>query len=206
MHWKADLSKAQINSGILFYNAYIHYFSLDGWMNIDADGDGRMWGISSDDDIAHLPGSARSLYSGSYSNLTKEPLNTDNWLITPPIQLKGGKHFIHYYVSPLDENYPEEHYAVMIGEEPLKLSYSLSRLLSSGYETLFEETLCNKEESSEDLIQSIYPDGSHGPNYYRERIIAIPPKYNFRKVYIVFRNYSSRNQYVLALDELEVFN
>ena len=88
--------------------------SLQGWNRIDADGDGFTWEFGSnamfyDDDDVFGGHSGDCMMSGSYSNTIATPLNVDNYLVSPQVQLGGS---ISLWVKG-NSTYPE-HFGIAV--------------------------------------------------------------------------------------------
>ena len=140
-----------------------------GWTMRDADGDGRCWRMGNSDDNP----ADRYVYSESYNWLDYQPLNPDNYLISPEIKLQGFLRFTfwgdvmtnHYgNIIPYKEKFMV--YA-QIGEE-------MHPLASEYYETYLE-----RETETIDLSQF---GGQVG--------------------HIVFRHYNSTGRSILYLDDI----
>lgn len=78
---------------------------FEGWLALDADGDGYNWGVSAIDD----EGTDFVFFSASYYN--GAALTPDNWLISPEIALGGELSFDAFSSSP---SYPDEVFQVYV--------------------------------------------------------------------------------------------
>jgi Cleaved Adhesin Domain/Secretion system C-terminal sorting domain/Cadherin-like domain/K319L-like, PKD domain len=110
-----------------------------GWSNIDNDGDGYGWYIASDSPHS----GTNCIASASYMN--SAPLEPDNWLITPGIEL-GGLSMLHFWIAADDQYHFSEHYSVRLsitGTAPEDFT-----------ELLFEETLENIEWQQHEISLS----------------------------------------------------
>lgn len=95
---------------------------MQGWTTLDADGDGHDWVLLSafpdiykyyaDLDLSDWAYGAQgnSVLSASYIN-NVGPLNPDNYLISPQVNLGGS---ISFYVKGVDKNYCKDHLAVCV--------------------------------------------------------------------------------------------
>ena len=81
----------------------------EGWTTIDNDGDGYTWKYANDDDVECHSGWG-CMVSASYLNKVG-PLNPDNWLVTPQIQLGG---LVKFWMRGQDDNDFKEHFAVYV--------------------------------------------------------------------------------------------
>lgn len=71
--------------------------SLEGFTIIDANGDGKQWSLYMSDDGT---GVARMTYNSS--------MDMDDWLITPPLKLEGGKVYrLSFDAYPYGSSFPE---------------------------------------------------------------------------------------------------
>ena len=95
---------------------------MQGWTNIDADGDGYEWVLGSAAGGIYLAEggslagtgheeSADFVTSGSYSNYTGAALTPDNYLVSPQITLGGS---ISFWACGQDASYAAEHFGVAV--------------------------------------------------------------------------------------------
>ena len=90
----------------------------EGWTTIDADNDGYDWVLNSEtegnyltNDLTGSHTGSGMMVSGSYSNVTGDALNPDNYLVSPQITLGGS---ITFWAAAQDADYPEEHFGVAV--------------------------------------------------------------------------------------------
>ena len=104
----------------------------NGWLVIDADGDGFSWGhyLNAYDAFPGHNGGHCSLSASYVPGIG--PVTPDNYLITPNIE--GAKR-VKYWVSTQDANWAAEHYAVMA---------STTGTAVGDFVILFEETMTAK--------------------------------------------------------------
>ncbi|WP_230491622.1 T9SS-dependent choice-of-anchor J family protein [Porphyromonas gingivalis] len=104
----------------------------NGWLVIDADGDGFSWGhyLNAYDAFPGHNGGHCSLSASYVPGIG--PVTPDNYLITPKV--KGAKR-VKYWVSTQDANWAAEHYAVMA---------STTGTAVGDFVILFEETMTAK--------------------------------------------------------------
>ncbi len=158
------------------YNIVLYEDFEDGllpqdWLLVDADGDGYNWEIS------------EWVYSGHnsekcISSASKRPeggiLTPDNYLITP---LLNNPNVLTYWVNANNENYPNEHYAVMVSSSENNIE---------NFEIIFEETLTAKKD---------------GENWHK-RTLNLPKGTK----YIAWRHFNSTNMSFLNLDDIFIYN
>ena len=104
----------------------------NGWLVIDADGDGFSWGhyLNAYDAFSGHNGGHCSLSASYVPGIG--PVTPDNYLITPKVE--GAKR-VKYWVSTQDANWAAEHYAVMA---------STTGTAVRDFVILFEETMIAK--------------------------------------------------------------
>ncbi|MBQ9178171.1 MAG: choice-of-anchor J domain-containing protein, partial [Prevotella sp.] len=82
--------------------------NADGWTMIDADGDGFNWEYyASEGNVTHS--GTGVMCSISYDNTTYSPVEPDNWLVSPEVDLDGT---LSFWAVGQDKNYAAEHFAV----------------------------------------------------------------------------------------------
>lgn len=89
--------------------SYVYHFisSANGWTNIDADGDGYKWELSSS---SGPDSEAGVMASASYDN-TAGALTPDNYLVSPKMKLDGK---ITFWASGQDASWAAEHFGVAV--------------------------------------------------------------------------------------------
>lgn len=175
------------NGGGEFYYNFDNS-TLDGWVTVDADGDGYKWRLTTEVMGAGYGynKSKHCVISQSY-NLTDGdiygPLTPDNYLITADKYLMVEDSQLTYYVCAQDETCPAEHYAVMISTE--------SNTDVESFTTIWEETLAR--------------GGSRGQGTWAKRTIDLG-KYAGQELYIAFRHFDCTGQFYVNLDEIRLVN
>lgn len=147
----------------------------EGWVAIDADGDGYGW-FYAKDDVDGLYWSvdgqdSECLVSASYRNDVGK-LTPDNWLISPAVTVPEGSQ-IQFYVGGQDPDYCAEHYGVFIG--------TTSQTDTSAFGKLYEGTVTRGGGGFDGIAVDL-------------------TEYAGQTVYIAFRHYDSTDQFVLNLD------
>lgn len=148
----------------------------EGWILLDADGDGYNWFSNDDPYFSAVLADNFLPYSGdgymlSSSYVDNNSLDPDNWLISPAITISVDAE-LSYYVRTLEVSYPD-HYGVFI---------STTGTSPSDFVWLFDET-ASSEWISRTLDLSAYAG---------------------QTVYIAFRHYNSYDKWYLAIDEVNV--
>jgi len=91
-----------------------------GWLNIDSDDDGYLWGSAATADNPAHTGNY-SFYSASFINYFGA-INPDNWLITPRINIIAAGCKLSYWIGAQDPEWPAEHYSVLVSTTNTSLS------------------------------------------------------------------------------------
>lgn len=87
---------------------------LEGWTNIDADGDGNAWyntATATDEPEGH--DSYYCVVSNSYDMDHNVALHPDNYLVSPRVHI-GFRSYLTFYASALDDEYNHEHFGVAV--------------------------------------------------------------------------------------------
>ena len=160
------------------------------WTILDEDGDGYSWEHSSAPYSYFAPGvdltgsgndgSTGFILSGSFSNVTEEALNPDNWLISPTLAIpsQGGK--LSFYVAAQDASYAEEHYGVYV---------STTGVAPSNFTLLYEETI------DED-------GGPREQGAWKQKNVNLP--YAGQNIHIAIRHFNCTDMFLLNLDDFTV--
>ena len=156
--------------------------SLNGWIAIDADGDGYTWSNSTT--YSQTECGYQSFYSAmSHSCLQVTPLTPDNYLATAKKYLITENSKLTFDVSAENKTFPQEHYAIAVST---KTNYNVA-----DFEIIFEETL-PQDASSESF---------HGVWYHKTIDLS---KYAGQEVYIAFRHYNCTDQFWINIDNVEL--
>ncbi|MCF7920632.1 MAG: choice-of-anchor J domain-containing protein [Candidatus Cloacimonetes bacterium] len=156
-----------------------------GWLFLDEDVDGYEWDDGGALGLDAYEGSGLA-YSASYDN-TVGPLNPDNWLISPAIELSMPGQ-IQYYVCAQDAAWAGEHYGVYIsttGTDP------------ADFDLLFEETMTARSGE-----EKILPKGTRVQGAWYERCVSTEGYTG--TCYIAFRHFNVTDMFYLDLDEVTV--
>ena len=86
--------------------------TMQGWISVDADGDGRGWMVGSElmSGVNGHNSSSDFVFSQSYDN-SWGVLYPDNYLVSPQVQLGG---IVRFYACAQDANYAAEHFGVAV--------------------------------------------------------------------------------------------
>ena len=159
-----------------FYDSFEE--GSENWTLLDKDGDGYKWdiygGVANTGDYA--------LWSASYDN-SVGVLYPDNWAFTPLVQLTTDN-YLSFYLRAVDPEWPAEHYAVYIAE---------------GSPAAEPAVLIAETEFPKGNYVDLGEDG-----VYQRFVVKIPEAYENKVVTIGFRHFNCTDQYVLALDDVEI--
>jgi len=150
-------------------------FPPEGWRIIDSDSDGFTWRRVNQPGHPTNTG-AYAIMSDSY--IAGNALYPDNWLITPPLPLRGGadaEALLKWYVAAQDPRYFAEKYSVLISTNPDLASFM----------SVFSETLQNTDWQERSLDLSFLAG---------------------QTIYIAFRHHDISNQYQIKLDDIQVIS
>lgn len=153
------------------------------WTFIDADSDGNNWYRLNNLNTAS---GDYALVSASYIN-NYGPAEPDNWAFTPPIDLTTDN-YLSFWIDATDDTWCAEHYAVyVITETPTSSNLGKCVVL---------------------LPEQVYPSGTPvetDANGYQHYVIQIPDTYDGETVHIGFRHFNCTDQFMIALDDVVVY-
>ncbi len=153
----------------------------NGWIALDADGDGHTWLYARDYSPTFLSLSGTDgecISSASYIN-DIGALTPDNWLISPAVQMPAGKQ-LNFYVIGQDRNDFAEHYGVYVS--------TTSQTDPSTFTELYTGTVTN------------------GANAGFEVHSVDLSAYAGKTVYLAFRHFDCTDQFWLDLDGVGLGN
>ena len=150
------------------------------WTNIDSDGDTYKWSVmpafrahSGDSCVA----------SASWVSQAVGAVTPSNWLITPEISLPAGATIkLEYWVSGQDQDYPEEHYGLL-------LSPTASVDTASFTVSLVDETITA---------------GNGTENDYFKRT-AILSSYAGTSIRLAWKHFNITDQFYINIDDIRIF-
>ncbi len=178
-------------SGYVIFNAPFYFTGDDGyafdfekdyvegrlvdWTTIDADGDGYHWELSPIGEGYGEDGSNGVVMSYSYSNYSGA-LNPNNYLVSPQLAITANNHFVTFYASALDEDYPADHFG---------LAVSNTTATASAFTMLQEWTMTAKQGGWHEYTVDL--NGYVG-----------------QEVYIAIRHFNSADNFCLCVDNIFV--
>ena len=162
--------------------------TLNGWVTIDADGDGFNW-CNSDSLLGEygMNGHKDGLYcamSQSYNGMESWGLHPDNYMVTAEKYLITENSQLSFFVCAQDPMFHEEHYGVAIS--------LIGNTDAKDFETIWEETI-ESDDTDYDTPQTDWEN----------KIIDLS-RYAGETVYIAFRHFNCTDQYMICLDDVEL--
>lgn len=159
--------------------------TLDGWRNIDADGDGYVW-YNSAEKLGPGYGYKDSTYCivshSFYSGQFNFSLTPDNYLVTEKKYLITENSQLSFMVCAQDPSYYKEHYGVAIS--------LFDNATADDFVTIWEET-----------IESDDTDYETPQTPWTLRTVDLS-KYAGEEVYIALRHFNCEDQYMIDIDDV----
>ena len=158
---------------------------LQGWTNIDADGDGNTWGMITEmysGTAGH--DSNDGVASQSYTNNTA--LNPDNYLVTPRLPLGGT---FSFYAAAYNASFTAEHFGVAVS--------TISQSNPADFAMLNEWTMTAKgmpQGGSRDRVDRV-------GNWYQYTVDL--SAYEGQMGYIAIRHFDCTDQWALLVDDVD---
>jgi len=175
----------------------------EGWTRIDADGDGFNWAtISTISDWTNyyngmtlnwMHSGVDAAISGSYINGI-DALNPDNYLVSPKIKITPGAQ-LTFWAAAADVNYAADHFGVAV---------------STGYNdnpedfVMLDEWTMTAKDNGREVMKETTRDGKNlrTGNWYQYTVDL--SMYSDQEVYVAFRHFNCYDQYILAIDDVEI--
>ena len=173
--------------------------SMQGWTNIDADGDGNVWVSSSNPGIYHNSGVSLSgtghngseayVISGSYANQTGQALYPDNYLVSPQMALGGS---ITFYACAQDASYAAEHFGVAVSTS--------GNINASDFTTIQEWTMTAKNIGA---ITAFTRSGNRTQGAWYQYTVDLS-SYAGQTGYVAIRHFDCYDQFILNIDDITI--
>ena len=170
---------------------------LNGWTNIDNDGDGHMWyhsteagnhstmAVTSHSGAGHVMGE-------SYCNATWEALHPDDYLVSPQQYAIATGSTISLWACTQDVSYPAEHFGFAISTG--------SNTNASDFTTIAEWTITAKG-AGKGIVGRNGRNTREG-NWYQ--FSADLSDYAGQNVWIAVRHFNCTDQFILDIDDIEL--
>jgi len=168
---------------------------LEGWTNIDADGDGHMWyhsslagnhstiAITSHTGAGHLMGES---YCNGYGALTP-----NDFLVSPQKYGMANGSNVTFYACAQDENYSAEHFGVAVS--------TTGNTSASDFTTIAEWTLTAKGNPAKGPRAT---DGTRSGAWYQ--YTADLSSYAGQEVWIAIRHFNCSDEFIMNLDDITI--
>ena len=173
--------------------------SMQGWTNIDADGDGNVWVSSSNPGIYHNSGISLSgtghngseayVISGSYANQTGAVLYPDNYLVSPQMVLGGS---ITFYACAQDASYAAEHFGVAVSTS--------GNINASDFTTIQEWTMTAKDSG---VPTTFTRSGNRDQGAWYQYTVDLS-SYAGQIGYVAIRHFDCYDQFILNIDDITI--
>ena len=174
--------------------------TLQGWTNIDADGDGNVWVSSTNPGIYHNSGvslagtghdaSQAYVISGSYANQTGQALTPDNYLVSPLISAENGAQ-IQFYACAQDASYAAEHFGVAV---------STTTATAGAFTTIQEWTMTAKGTQGRTVESEHDVRGLRQGNWYLYTVDL--SSYAGQDIYVAIRHFNCTDMFILNVDDI----
>lgn len=169
--------------------------TLQGWTQIDADGDGYGWLSSISGGLyygaGHNPASVIYLVSGSFTNVGNIPLTPDNYLVSPQVNLGGS---ISFLARAEDANYAAEHFGVAVS--------TTGNQNPNDFVTIQEWTISSRDGG----VSSNVPRGGSRSATTWLRYTVDLSAYAGQSGYVAIRHFNCTDQYVLNIDDITIMS
>ena len=175
--------------------------TLQGWTNIDADGDGNVWVSSTNPGIYHNSGvslagtghdaSQAYVISGSYANQTGQALTPDNYLVSPQISAENGAQ-IQFYACAQDASYAAEHFGVAVSTS--------GNTAAADFTTIQEWTMTAKGTQGRTVESEHDIRGLRQGNWYLYTVDL--SSYAGQDIYVAIRHFNCTDMFILNVDDI----
>ena len=165
--------------------------TLQGWTNIDADGDGNVWQNGSASGLPGHNGSTGMLFSQSYINYVGA-LNPDNYIVSPTkISVQAGS-AISFWACAQDAAYPGEHYGVAVS--------TAGNTSANDFTTIWEETMTSKRAQT-DAYANSEVRGTRDQGAWYQKTIDLSA-YAGQEIWVAIRHFNCTDMFYLDIDDI----
>ncbi|MCQ2320565.1 MAG: choice-of-anchor J domain-containing protein [Bacteroidales bacterium] len=175
---------------------------LDGWTNIDADGDGEVWYHSTQCESMHSVlaitshSGAGHLCSESYCNATWMALNPNNFLVSPQMYNIANGSTLSFWACAQDASYAAEHFGVAIS--------TTGNTSAADFTTIQEWTLTAKDGAKANPAATRNGEGNREGNWYQYTCDL--SAYAGQQVWIAIRHFNVSDMFLMCLDDMTLTN
>ncbi len=184
------------------------YFSfendLEGWTNIDNDGDGHVWYHSSEAD-SHSTMAVTShtglghVMGESYCNASWLALTPDDYMVTPEKYNIGGGSVFSFWACAQDVNYPAEHFGVAVS--------TADNTSAADFTTIAEWTLTAKGDRTfrkAEAKAKVRGENTREGTWYQYQVDL--SAYAGQQAWIAIRHFNCSDQFMMCVDDVEMVN
>ncbi|MBP9995167.1 MAG: choice-of-anchor J domain-containing protein, partial [bacterium] len=177
---------------------------LEGWTNIDNDGDGHVWYHSSEADnhsvlavtshtgVGHVMGE-------SYCNASWLALTPDDYMVTPQKYNIGGSSVFTFWACAQDVNYPAEHFGVAVS--------TAGNTSAADFTTVAEWTLTAKGDRTfrkAGAKAKVRGENTREGTWYQYQVDL--SAYAGQQAWIAIRHFNCSDQFMMCVDDVEMVN
>ena len=164
--------------------------SMNGWTDIDADGDGYSWMLASEvmGEGYGVNGSTDCVLSQSYNN-NVGVLYPDNYLVSPQVQLGG---IFKFFACAQDASYAAEHFGVAVS--------TTNGTSASAFTTIQEWTMSAKSLGESKPVYRNTRSGRAQGNWYEYTVDL--SAYAGQTGYVAIRHFNCSDMFYLDVDDI----
>ncbi|MCQ2318344.1 MAG: choice-of-anchor J domain-containing protein [Bacteroidales bacterium] len=177
---------------------------LEGWTNIDNDGDGHVWYHSSEAD-SHSTMAVTShtglghVMGESYCNASWLALTPDDYMVTPEKYNIGGSSVFTFWACAQDVNYPAEHFGVAVS--------TADNTSAADFTTVAEWTLTAKGDRTfrkAEAKAKVRGENTREGVWYQYTVDL--SAYAGQQAWIAIRHFNCSDQFMMCVDDVEMLN
>ncbi len=177
---------------------------LEGWTNIDNDGDGHVWYHSSE--AGNHSTMAVTSHTGaghvmgeSYCNASWLALTPDDYMVTPEKYNIGGSSVFTFWACAQDVNYPAEHFGVAVS--------TADNTSAADFTTIAEWTLTAKGDRTfrkAEAKAKVRGENTREGTWYQYQVDL--SAYAGQQAWIAIRHFNCSDQFMMCVDDVEMLN
>ncbi len=177
---------------------------LEGWTNIDNDGDGHVWYHSSEAD-SHSTMAVTShtglghVMGESYCNATWAALTPDDYMVTPEKYNIGGGSVFSFWACAQDVDYPAEHFGVAVS--------TAGNTSAADFTTIAEWTLTAKGDRTfrkAGAKAKVRGENTREGTWYQYHVDL--SEYAGQQAWIAIRHFNCSDEFMMCVDDVEMVN
>ena len=164
---------------------------LNGWTNIDADGDGYVWDYSTESPSHSGMGHIESF---SYIN-NVGTVHPNNYIVSPQMYTIGNGSVLSFWACGKDASYPNEHFGIAIS--------TTGNANASDFTTISEWTMWGKADGNQPAASG-RDEQTRAGNWHNFTIDL--SAYAGQQVWIAIRHFNCSDYYAIIVDDMELSN